>query len=222
MTFSVTEDVLVIHCPRCGHPLTVEPSACPGCGSFDQTVQATSALMRLEVPGVTIVNDFTDPATGDRTIRRQTAAGGSSENRLSPDRLRASVTRPVEVGRSGELRALDALGAAMVAAGRSAVPVAGADDRRGEDALMQVDDQRYAVQMVTVPTAPDFWQDVQTQASATTDVSLAHAVGWVREAICQKASKVPPAQRPGTILALDVTHFGALSAPAIVRAYCDA
>ena len=74
--------------------------------------------------------------------------------------------------------------------------------------------RRIPVQIVTVPSSPEVWKELSIRNASTLSGDLEAAVSLIRGAIVAKSQKAG-----GCILALDLTHFGAIVSRKVVDAY---
>lgn len=159
-----------------------------------------------------------DHASGD-TVTRVTAPGASSENRISSGgTISVAVTGAGDVGRPGESRVVQTLRAILKNEGVESRTRPG-EDRRGEDALLEVG-KPYVLQIVTVPPQAGFWQSAR-HGSASTSVPTSQAAEWIEQSIQMKVRKSSEADRPNTILILDAIHSGVLADDSVVAAYME-
>jgi hypothetical protein len=70
------------------------------------------------------------------------------------------------------------------------------------------------LQIVTVPNSPAVWKDLNVQKTAAVSGDQPTAVSLLRDAIVAKSVKAK-----GTVLALDLTHIGAIANRTLIEAY---
>ena len=179
----------------------------------------TGVLAITSVGSVGTVVDGVDPATGDYTINVN-ADGVRSKSQLKRDgSLSLEAQGAASVGRPGQARAIRTLCQRLEANGH-VVTVEPGEDNRGEDGILTLNGLNYVLQLVTAPGGSPFWRQANAGV-ATSDVDQAGALEWMRSAIDAKARKIPPRERPRTVLALDAQHAGMLAADAVIAAYLN-
>jgi hypothetical protein len=150
-------------------------------------------------------------------IQLQTHGGTHSDTRLCNGTVMLSVSGSSDVGRRGEPAALKTFLAVLRDQGLRP-SILDSSDNRGEDAVIEIANSRYTVQLVTVPSDPSFWRDA-ARGLAETAAGIESALGWIREAILAKFHATSPKERPRTVLVLDVHHAGVLASKHISDAY---
>ena len=206
-------------CPGCSAPRPERGVPCRACGSTDSTqVVEIVAVDEIDVAS-SIGLLATSGSRHDQTYRIQVQSHGGtrSDARLSGDAVTLSVSGASDVGRRGEAAALNVLMAALRDQGLGPTQSMANDDR-GEDAVIGIARARYTVQFVTVPSDWRF-RGCAARGSAKAKAGIESALGWIRDAALEKFRGTSPAERPRTVLALDVHHAGVLTSNQIAIAY---
>lgn len=198
--------------------MAISGSACPSCGSMDVTVLAQGVEARSAVGNVGTVAEEGHISDGEFRVRVQTPGGARSEGHLTAADLSLKAGGAIEMGRKGEPRVVATLLAKLNQGEAQAELVPGAEDERGEDSILRIQGERRILQVVSVPSAREFWRDA-SRSTAEMSASVPDAVTWLRETITAKSSKTPPAERSKTILALDAVHAGVLARDEVMDAY---
>jgi hypothetical protein len=198
-----------ISCPNCSREYDPASPVCPGC-AHDRTApfQAFSPSIVLDGP---------DSQTGEHTVKVTDPSGVHSVVRRGQDgMLSITVSGGPSIGRPGEARAAHTLKHRLHRDGYD-VKVLGGDDPGGIDRILIVNGEAMTLQVTTVPTQPDFWQDAK-RSSATMRVSEAAVVAWVREAVVSK-SQAPAVQEQPVVLGIDARHAGLAIVPRLAETY---
>lgn len=184
-------------CLCCGGELGAADHVCSRCGA-STSVELIDAVITER-----------NATTGDARIAVRDPMGARSEAHGDAGLYTVEVTGVGGVGKKSEGRISETLRLALIATGRTATIQPGADDR-GEDRLLTVDARTFGLQITIAPNAPDFWHKAHL-SSASTQVGQAHALGWLRAPLEEKARRLSPAQLANTVLAIDVTHAGVIA-----------
>ena len=172
---------------------------------------------RCKVGNVGTVTEERDASGEELRIRTQPPEGARSDARLADGVVSLNINGPTQTGRRGEGRAIDTLLSTLRQEGHRPVLEKG-EDKRGEDGILLIQDERLTVQVVSVPSCSNLWRDANL-GSATRSVSVANAANWIRDAVFAKFTKTSPGERGRTIVVLDAGLAGVLSAQEIVGAY---
>jgi hypothetical protein len=109
--------------------------------------------------GTVVEGDPSDPK--GRRLDSRPAAGGQASSQTYPDgSFEVRLEGPLDVGRADESHALKVLVGALRAAGHRASLLDGAQDSRGEDGRIMLDDAKLPIQIVSVPSDPAPWRSV--------------------------------------------------------------
>jgi hypothetical protein len=158
-----------------------------------------------------------DHETGGEVIR-VAAPGAQSEMRRGEDgSIYLSVEGAEGVGRTGERRVMRTFRHRLREAGLKVSFESGRDEY-GEDAKLTVGTDTFTFQVVTAPPAADFWREANI-SSATTEVDLGRAAGWLGTAVSDKAKTMSTTQLAETVLAVDAQHAGLLAGGEVLEAY---
>lgn len=156
-----------------------------------------------------------DQDLGDRRVLDSQSLGGTRSRAIvDRDSVSVDVSAGSDIGRGGEREVIEICKRALLSRGH-AVREEPADDARGIDARLIVDDARVSIQIVTLPIATEYWRDAKV-SSATTTVSHDHASSWARDAIAMKAERYSSTERAHTTLALDARSVGILDDPRLL------
>jgi hypothetical protein len=165
----------------------------------------------------TIIIHGRDIASGD-TVTRVNAPGSESVARLSlSGRISLTVTGTEGVGRPGEIRVSQVLCERLLQEGRCVELLPGRD-ARGEDGTLRMAERNLSLQIVTVPSTPEFGRTAR-HSSASTAAPLDGAIDWINATIQKKVQKTVPMDRRTMVLALDAQHASSLAEPAVIEAY---
>lgn len=156
-------------------------------------------------------------AGGGRKIESNPPEGGKAvSERASDGSFRAEFSGSLPKGRSGEPHAKKVLRLALDAAGHAVRDATGASDASGEDGIFEIDGEKVAVQVVTMPMDDKLWGELARHGATERVGVLSDAVKLVRAAIEKKKF----AKR--CIVALDAANVGAIPGPDLVAAYLNA
>lgn len=163
--------------------------------------------------GFIVEGDPTNPE--GRRVVSHPAEGGTAESRIDADgSFQAKLAGPLALGRAAEPHVLKVLAKKLREGGSEVLIDTGFKDDRGEDGALIVDGDRFVIQIVTAPHAPQVWRDLRAHAESSFAGDRSTAVEIVRAAIVAKAPKAK-----GCVLALDLSHASALLAPTLVDDY---
>jgi len=161
-----------------------------------------------------IISSPIDGPTG-RTVDSRPGTGGRSVSEVTAGRdFSAELEGPLSVGRPNERQVVKTLFKRMKADGRNVALRDDAEDARGEDGALDLDEARVAVQVVALGLGSTTWRDLATDGKASATGSPTEIVHAVRAAFEHKRGKAA-----GTILALDATHTGAVVGPELIVEY---
>jgi hypothetical protein len=207
-------------CGACGAIVPDGVAACTSCGRvLHRVLNPESGAYKITGFAPSIIIDGPDAQTGDAVVRVNDPAV-YSEARLTPGgRVTLLVQGAGGVGRSGERSVNDSLRERLRSDGIDVSLSAGVDGR-GEDGLLRSSASTFVVQMVTTPSAHEFWREA-SMGSATTNVDLLSAAGWLRSTLERKAAVIPPAQRATTLLAIDARHASVVGHKVVVDQYLE-
>lgn len=204
-------------CEKCGATYPRSQSGpCPACGGTARHfVKPLAAELSFKGnrPGIAMEGDPHNPE-GRRVESRPSSGGSSTSVTDKQGSFEASLDKGVEAGHAGENSALGVFMEALTRQGRQVRQLPGAEDQRGEDALLMIDGQRRVVQLVTLPVDQAFWKSLYQRAVAVLKGSKSDAVALVRAAFLHKKNRAK-----GTILVLDAAHVGVLASPRLVEEY---
>jgi len=210
-------------CPDCRAPRSERGVPCRACGSTDPTQIVVIGAVQECYDALSVAMLAHSHSTDDQSIRiqRQTFAGTHSDAQLRNGTVTSSVSGALDVGRRGERDALYTLLAAFRTRGLNPTQLPAEDDR-GEDAVIEIGNESYTVQFVTVPSDKHFWhRAAQGPCPAMIKGGTESALNWIREAALDKFRKTSPKERPRTVLALDVHHVGVLASQPILTTYLN-
>jgi hypothetical protein len=156
-------------------------------------------------------------ADGGEIATYRSSSGAQAESAISGDRLKLDLSGKIEVGESGVPEVVGVLRATLAANGRE-VRTGREAQNRDDDARLSIDGHDVPIQVVTVPSEPSLWAEL-ARGSATTDVPIALAATWVRDAITAKARQYPDDLRKDLILAIDARFVPVLPSAAVVASY---
>ena len=130
--------------------------------------------------------------------------------------MELTLQGPIDLGRRSDIRVADRVISILRSEGQS-VELLHHEDSHGDDRRIRCNGQDVSIQVVSVPTAPDFIRDA-SRGSANTVVSLSDAAGWINEAVTLKAGHYSTAAKAQMLLAVDVRAVGVLASPPVVAA----
>lgn len=201
-----------IKCSNCGAPFSEAISPCRWCGG---TIELSITLIGVESKSATarvsVVND-TNSEDG-QYIKYTAPTGAQSNSSLVGNLLTILVKPPVDVGRPGEPRVLVCVENSLKIAGknlREPLEKERAEDDRGEDAVLIIDDNRIVLQIVTAKPDALFWKSVANGAGEA-NVEVSEAAKWINNAVSEKAQQYPNEFKSSMLLAVDVGYMGVLA-----------
>jgi len=203
-------------CKKCGATRLEDQGPCGACGAIERLwkkpLTATLSFQGNK-PGIAMEGD---PHSAEgRRVESRPSSGGFSRSTIDREgSYQVDLGVGLEIGRHAETQALSVLVEALARRGFHVRKIPGADDGRGEDALLQINGERYVVQFVTLPVETTLWQRLYRATVAATTGTKANAIALVRAAFIKKRHKAK-----GTILVLDAAHVGVLASPTIVEQY---
>jgi len=193
------------HCPSCGARISRSAAVCQNCGTPEHPALVDAVILS------------SDLVTGDTTVKVNDPLGATSQAHGDQGQFEVHVQGSGGVGAPAEGRIAVLVRDTMRSEGLR-VEILDGDDDRGDDRRLNVDGTTYGFQVTVAPSAQEFWRDARV-SSASTQVPLKHAIEWLRGPIVEKAFGVPRSQLEQTILAVDVTHAGAVANPQFVSHY---
>lgn len=205
-------------CGECGEALSEAREPCSRCGSTRRDVSLTleGAIVFGQAGQLGLMAE--SPAANDRPHRIQvrTPLGASSTVELYHDgTVQLNASGPPDVGTRGETQVRDILIERLVRDGWIAKQIAGARNDRGEDGLLQLDGNQFALQITAIPPSATFWGQ-SAASSANTTVHVDHAAHWIHYALLSKAGL---SSKHATIVAIDARHVGIAVDPRVVASY---
>ena len=210
----------IIKCLNCGAPFSEAISPCKWCGgTFELSITLTGVESKSATGQVGVVNYTTSE---DRQHIKYTApTGAQSNSSLVGNLLTILVKPPVDVGRPGEPRVLVCVENSLKIAGknlREPLEKERAEDDRGEDAVLIIDDNRIVLQIVTVKPDALFWKSVANGAGEA-NVEVSEAAKWINNAVSEKAQQYHNEFKSSMLLAVDVGHMGVLASANVGAQY---
>src|SRR6266508_247384 len=203
---------------RCSlHGRIVEANDVCSCSPRKTLLKAEPGNLRITANPIGVVVEGSPDSPDGRVVDSKPASGGRSHSKVDRD-----GTFPLELSvklhkvRANEARVLKVLLQALRNRGVAAGALVGGQDHRGEDALVDLEGRRIAVQVVTVPVDPSLWRHLSAKGIAIKSGTLGDAVQMIREALNHKAPS------NGMLLVLDVSHLSAIVGPKLVAAYHEA
>jgi hypothetical protein len=201
-------------CAKCGAFLE-GTTICITCRPQSHILKAESGSYRITASPIGFVVESPQDHPDGRTVTYKPASGGQSVSKMDATGcFHADLLGSLERGRPGEPHVMKILVQVLRANGHEGSQVDGAQDARGQDALLSIDGHLVAVQIVTLPVDPLLWRALATRGAFSHSGDRLEAVRLVREVLNHKAVKAR-----GTLLALDASHVGALACSELVDAY---
>lgn len=203
-------------CKSCGGVEAVQHDVpCSACGLRHFILKAEPGEYKIAgCPIGTIVEGDPNNPLG-RRVESRPASGGAADSSTSRDGVfQTALSGNLDRGRAGEPHVLKVLFNKLHQLGLDIRVEQGALDHLGEDGIFVISDRRLPVQIVTVPNNPDVWKELSVHNAAALSGGLTVAVSLVHDAIIAKSVKAT-----GTMLALDLAHFGAIVNRNVVDAY---
>lgn len=186
-------------------------------------VEATTAIGSLDA-----VADENQPE--GRRITHTPATGARSVSQLTTSGVVGHVAPPVDAGAKSELRVFNSVlrylrqlyGEEVLAVDTPPPPEQAQRNRdaTGEDGKLRIAGVEVPIQTTVLVPDQKFYQRV-SRGGAEVAASHADAATWLHQQIMQKID-TNYADAEGMILAVDLSHFGALAMPAVVDAYRQA
>jgi hypothetical protein len=212
-----SRDDVVAECKSCGAPYPHSQNGpCATCGATGRLSKkplASELSFNGNNLGIAAEGDPNNPE--GRRVETRPSSGGRSISATEIDGSFAlNLSKGLEVGRAGENNALGVLIEALTLQGHDVRRLPGAQDGRGEDALLMIDGKQRVVQFVTVPMDQALWQTLNRSNASDLRGTKSDAVDLVRKAFVLKKTKAM-----GTVLVLDAAHAGALAYPGLVEKY---
>jgi hypothetical protein len=153
-----------------------------------------------------------------RRVASQPASGGRATSETNGiGAFKAELEGQLEVGRSAEGHAVNVLAQALQDRGNAVERLSGSRDDRGEDALLIINGQQVALQIVSLPSEPSIWRELSRSGATSRSGTGQDAVDLVRQALLGKRNKAI-----GTLLVLDAVHVGGLITADLGRRYSAA
>jgi hypothetical protein len=187
------------------------------CPAGNVVIDVPTAALAIGAYAPNLIRDGTDRVTGDVHIRVDDAPVGRSDARLTPAGcVLLEAERVADRGRGGEAQLKQTLQSKLRQDFPNVTIIKGSD-ADGEDGLVEIAGRTLVVQIVTSPSAPDFWRTAK-EGLVTERVNLSDAAVWLHATINAKFTKIPETQRAATLLAIDARHAGILATtPALDR-----
>jgi len=203
-------------CIDCAQQWNSDASNCPNCGST-RIGRLFGVMLHGKVNPCGVLEAVADnPHDGAETIQYLSAAGGRSDSTLSADRLELTMKSPIDLGRQGEGRVIERVIDQLRRDGRQ-INVLDSRDDRGEDCKVLCDGEIVTLQVVAVPPSAEFLGKA-SRGSASTNVSVEGAAGWVHDVVTKKQNRYPASERRQILLAIDARAVGVLVSTAVVSA----
>lgn len=189
-------------CPSCGRVIEPRDGTCT-CSPRNYVMNAETGRVAITGHPIGVVVEGPPEDPNGRRVDSRPASGGRSYSRTDPARaFTVELSGSLDMGRANEEHLLGVLLKALQAQGVAARPVAGSQDHRGEDALVDLNGRRVTVQVVSVPVDQSIWRQVSSRGFASRSGTMREAVDMVRQAFVHKKDKAA-----GTLLALDVSYL---------------
>jgi hypothetical protein len=206
-------------CKSCGGDEPVQDGVpCSACGRRHFVLKADPGQLKItgSPVGMIVEGDPNNPL--GRRVESRPASGGASDSCVAADgSFQVTLSGALDRGRAGESHVIKILFNKLHERDSDIYVDDGARDHFGEDGILVVNGRRMALQIVTVPKSPAVWKGLNVQNTAAVSGDRAAAVSIIRDAIVAKSVKAK-----GTILALDLTHIGAIVNRTLVEAYLAA
>lgn len=208
-----------IQCLSCGAVLPEAIGPCSQCGGpIEVSILLTGVEAKCIAGQVGIVADSPTSLDGQE-IRYTAPTGSRSYASMECNLLTIQVKPPIDVGRLGEPRVLACIVAYLDKNGKKSVTLS-ATDQTGEDGVLQIDDDRVTVQIVTATPNVSFWGQV-AKGSGEVQAQLTEAAYWIHTAIAEKAKLYPMKDKLHMLLAVDVVHMGVLAGDVFGAQYLE-
>jgi hypothetical protein len=206
-------------CKSCGGDEPVQDGVpCSTCGRRDFILKAEPGEIKITgfPTGMIVEGDPNNPL--GRRVENRPASGGASDSSTAADgSFQATLSGTLDRGRAGESHVIKILFNKLRESESDIYIDDSARDDFGEDGILVVKSRRIPLQIVTVPNSPPVWKALNVQKTAALSGDQAAAVSLLRDAIVAKSLKAR-----GTVVALDLTHIGAIANRTLVEAYLAA
>lgn len=207
----------IIRCSVCGADAPHANGPCAHCGGpISVTIQLRGQPLKITQGRLGMVNDQ-PRRPGDRTVDYLSPLGSRSMSTLAGDQFELTAHGPVDVGRSGERRVINAVVTALRDAGLK-VDEGAAQDEHGEDHVLYIGSERAVLQVVTVPNAQEFWGSV-ARGTGSRDGKLRDAISWIHDAVEAKSARYAADLKRSMLLLIDAAHAGVLADTCCTAAY---
>lgn len=175
--------------------------------------------MCAKIGNVGTVTEERDISAARSQVKVQTPSGAHSDTFITNDVLALKLRGNIRsgIGRPDESRTISVFLCKLREKGCEASLETGRDEF-GEDGILQFQNQRLALQVVTVPSSPGLWQNANRDLINKTE-SKATSIKWIYDAIQTKHAKTSPNERAKTILLLDIGLMGVLAEKEVVDNY---
>ncbi|WP_310682342.1 hypothetical protein [Aliifodinibius sp. S!AR15-10] len=217
------EKIKTYVCKSCGGEGPVQDGVpCSVCGLRHYILKADTGKFETtgNPIGTTVEGDPNNPL-GRRVENRPASGGASNGYRDKYGRFQLENSGPLKNGRENEPHVSKILVKKLRELGYNVkLLVDDAHDNRGEDGILVIDDDKFTLQIVTIPFK-NLWEDLSVKNEATLSGDKKKAVSLLHEAINIKKERYSPSDREKMVLALDLTHCGALVYPNYVKAYIN-
>jgi hypothetical protein len=202
-------------CAKCGASLEEAATTCPTCTPRSYVLEAEPGKYQIAGSPVGFVAEGPPDHPAGRQVDYRSASGGQSVSQTdATGAFQADLSGSLERGRPGEWHVMKVLAQVLRANGYDVRSVVGLRDDRGQDGLLLIDGSKVEVQIVSVPSDPQLWNELANLRCSSRSGDRLVAVDWIRAALEHKKGKAK-----GTLLALDASHFGAMVGPKLVNAY---
>lgn len=205
-----------IKCLNCGASFSEAVGPCKWCGG---TIELSTPLTGVECKSATgRIGTVIDTNSEDgQHIKLTAPTGAQSDSSLVGNLLTILAKPPVDVGTPGQPRVLTCIENSLKMAGKTTKSLPANDDR-GEDGVLIIDDNRITIQIVTAKPDASFWKSVANGAG-TASVEISEAVKRINDAISEKAQHYQNEFKSSMLLAVDVGHMGVLASSKVGEKY---
>lgn len=145
-----------------------------------------------------------NPATGGTSLSKVTDRG----------ELIARFESPLVIGRDNEPEVIKVIIQKLRTEGHDVYEIKKAQDHRGVDAILKIEDREYEVQITTIITDSSLWRTLNTQKFVSIEIDQSMCLDIIRTALEHKSLSAV-----GTILVLDATYMGAVVSEGIIEEY---
>ncbi len=158
---------------RCSlHGRIVEANDVCSCSPRKTLLKAEPGNLRITANPIGVVVEGSPDSPDGRVVDSKPASGGRSHSKVDRDgTFTVELSGQLHKGRANEARVLKVLLQALRNRGVAAGALVGGQDHRGEDALVDLEGRRIAVQVVTVPVDPSLWRHLSAKGIAIKSVS---------------------------------------------------